>query len=170
MENQALLRHPAMRTLEKAFKREALLQLGASCLLFLFGLILTGLQFGNSVILSILGLGACVISIGLILKSLSLIRKQKHPVLEILRKRPYEVVWVYTIITERMPFGLQFVKNGLLYIHLIDGTHHSVSLPARKLKLVSKYLNRLLPNACFGYSEEREQTYLQNPEKLMRKK
>ena len=96
MENQALLRHPAMRTLEKAFKREALLQLGASCLLFLFGLILTGLQFGNSVILSILGLGACVISIGLILKSLSLIRKQKHPVLEILRKRPYEVVWVCT--------------------------------------------------------------------------
>ena len=39
------------------------------------------------------------------------------------------------------------------------GTVHDFSLPADKLLLVTKTLNRLLPHAEFGYTEERELRY-----------
>ena len=78
---------------------------------------------------------------------------------EALRDRPERIVWVYGTVTERMPFGLNFKRSGLLYLYDADGEAHSFSLPARQLLLVTKTLNRLLPRAEFGYTAERELKY-----------
>ena len=69
-----------------------------------------------------------------------------------------------------MPFGLEFISNCVIYFHLMDGSHESVSLPSKKQKLVSKFLNRLLPHATFCFSEERQQQYDIDPFMLMRGK
>jgi len=69
-----------------------------------------------------------------------------------------------------MPFGFQFSKNGTIYFKLADGDELSVSLPARQLKTVSKALNKILPQATFGYSEANAQYYDIDPEMLRREK
>ncbi|MEM7572012.1 MAG: hypothetical protein AAF433_03885 [Bacteroidota bacterium] len=79
---------------------------------------------------------------------------------EILKDSPEEVVWVYTLVTQRLPFGLAFSHSSLLCLVLQDGEQLSISIPTQQLKLVSKTLNRVLPNAEFGYSKERAEQYL----------
>jgi hypothetical protein len=78
---------------------------------------------------------------------------------EELRERPEQFVWVYGMVTERMPFGLNLMRGGLLYLMTERGEMHDFALPADKLLLVSKTLNRLLPRAEFGYTPERELKY-----------
>ena len=86
----------------------------------------------------------------------------RQPVLrwrERLREQPDSFVWVYATVTERMPFGLQFSRSGVLYLFDAAGEEHSFGLPAKQLLLVTKTLNRLLPKAEFGYTPERELKY-----------
>jgi hypothetical protein len=78
---------------------------------------------------------------------------------EELREHPEQFVWVYTLVTQRMPFGLDIMQGGVLYLFTEKGEMHDFALPADKLLLVSKTLNRLLPNAEFGYTPERELKY-----------
>jgi hypothetical protein len=90
-----------------------------------------------------------------------------HPLLQLLDHEPGQVVWVYTLVTERMPYGLSTSRYGLLYFKLIDGEELCISIPVQRLRLVSHYLNRLLPHATFGYSPNKEQLYRINPEMLV---
>ncbi|MEL7162056.1 MAG: hypothetical protein AAFN92_14970 [Bacteroidota bacterium] len=76
-----------------------------------------------------------------------------------LRENPEIIAWVYGLVTERMPFGLKTVAQATLYLVEVDGTVHSFALPAKDLKLVTKTLNRVLPHAEFGYTEERDLRY-----------
>ena len=73
-----------------------------------------------------------------------------------LREDPESVAWVYATVTERMPFGFKTVAEGTLYLVASDGDSESFAVRPDKLKLVMKTLNRVLPNAEFGYTEERE--------------
>jgi hypothetical protein len=79
---------------------------------------------------------------------------------EELRERPGQFAWVYGMVTERMPFGLNIMRGGILYLVTHRGEVHDFALPPDKLLLVSKTLNRLLPDAEFGYTPERELKYL----------
>lgn len=74
----------------------------------------------------------------------------------LLREEPTDIVWVYSMVTERMPFG--FRLTSMATIHLVDreGQVHCFGLKPEELKLVSKTLNRVLPHAEFGYTPERE--------------
>ena len=49
---------------------------------------------------------------------------------------------------------------------LDDGDEISVGLPAQKLKLISKFLNRILTETTFGYSQERAEQYRRDPNSL----
>ncbi|MBV6653640.1 MAG: hypothetical protein KI786_07790, partial [Mameliella sp.] len=62
----------------------------------------------------------------------------------------------------------QLLRNGTLYLKLRDGDDVSVSLSADDLKVVSRYLNRLLPHATFGYTKDREQWFMASPLMLLR--
>lgn len=159
-----------MRILLKAIRREVLFQIIATNLLLLFGGLLALLQYDKSVFLTIIGLGAVFLSIRLLWKNFPSFLLRNHALYKILYEHPTQVVWVYSEITQRMPFGLELFQTGTIYFHLMDGSHESVALPAKKLKLVSKFLNRLLPQATFGFSEERQQQYDIDPFMLMREK
>lgn len=76
-----------------------------------------------------------------------------------LRDQPEDIVWVYGMVTERMPFGFRIAAMATL--HLVDraGEMHCFGLKPDELKLVTKTFNRVLPHAEFGYSPEREMKY-----------
>ena len=76
-----------------------------------------------------------------------------------LRDEPENIVWVYGLVTERMPFGFKTVASGTLHLVEADGDIHTFGLQPEALRLVTKTLNRVLPDAEFGYSEERELKY-----------
>ena len=73
-----------------------------------------------------------------------------------LRENPRDIVWVYGMVTERMPFGFRLSKMATLHLVDRDGDMHAFGLRPAELKLVTRTLNRVLPEAEFGYSAERE--------------
>ncbi len=168
MAQDPLYRHPAMRILERAIHGELRLQVIAAACLFGLGAFLCYVFFSNSVILSIIGLGIAVIGIRQVYLTLRALRLADHEILHLLREKPHHIVWVYSVVTERSPFGFTFMKQGTMYFKLASGDQLSVMMPSGKLKLVSKFLNRLLPHASFGYSIDREQLYEISPEQLRR--
>lgn len=78
---------------------------------------------------------------------------------QLFANEPETVAWVYSLVTERLPFGLKFSASATLYLILNDGEELAATLPAKDVKLVTKTLNRVLPQAEFGYSPEREAKY-----------
>lgn len=159
-----------MRLIEAALRREARQQLAASVVLLFAGIGLGAWGFEKSVLLSVLGLGVFVIALRLVFKTIRRLRVALHPLHQLLHQEPRQVVWVYSVVTQWMPFGLRFGQFSLLYFHTLQGKHYSISIPSTKIKLLSKYLNRLLPHATFGYSHEKAELYRTRPAKLIRKK
>ena len=76
-----------------------------------------------------------------------------------LREEPEDIVWVYGMVTERMPFGFRLGTMATLHLVDRDGDMHCFGIRPNELKLVTKTLNRVLPEAEFGYTEERELRY-----------
>ncbi|MEN0002906.1 MAG: hypothetical protein AAF798_02135 [Bacteroidota bacterium] len=165
MKRQHLLEHhPALAILRKAIRKEARQQRGVGLFFGLAGAVLLAFGFSNSVLLSVIGLAMLVWCIRLILTAP--LEVDASPIMRKLHYQPEDVVWVYSLITQRMPFGFHFIDSGILYFKLSDGDELSVSVPSHQLKLISKTLNRVLPHAAFGYSEEREHRFRHNPNTL----
>ena len=76
-----------------------------------------------------------------------------------LRDHPTDIVWVYGLVTERMPFGFKMATLGTLHFVDREGDIYCFGMKPKDLKLVTKTLNRVLPHAEFGYSAERELQY-----------
>lgn len=169
LEKSSLYRHPAMKLLKKAILREVYFQIGATALLLLFGLALLLLQLNGSILLSIIGLGTMACSGFFIYKSVPALDLETHPLYRTLVDEPEQIVWVYSVATQRMPFGFELFKSGIVYLFLADGNHFTVSLPVQKLKLICKFLSRLLPQASVGYTKERAEQFQFNPELLKRR-
>lgn len=168
MPNHSLYRHPSMQLLRKAIAKEKRQQLIAAILLTIGSLIAIYFSFQKNSIITFLGIVTAIIGVRLVLK---LIRQQnvdESYLVQLLFYQPKEIVWVYGIITQHQPFGFNTTKGGVLYFHLIDGNSISVGLSPKRLKQVSKFLNRLLPQAMFGYTEERARLYKRDPKLLCR--
>ncbi|MFQ5445897.1 MAG: hypothetical protein ACE5FF_03095 [Saprospiraceae bacterium] len=65
-----------------------------------------------------------------------------------------------------MPFGFHLWDRGEMYFMLMDGSEVSISLPAVQLKMVLRFMNKLLPHASFGYSAERQRQFEMDPATL----
>jgi hypothetical protein len=113
--------------------------------------------------LAVLSLGIAIIALRLLSRLWRHASVDDHPLFRLLRDKPEQIVWVYGMATQWMPFGIEVQNSGLLYIKLIDGTEFCLSLRHDKLKLVSRTLRRFLPRAVFGYSPERAEQYRVNP-------
>ncbi len=169
MSRESLYRHPAIELLRNAIRRELRLQLILSLLLLLCGVLLCLFFFPDFIIMTIIGLATTIIGIRLVYQTALRLRLDRSSIMHLLQEEPHRVVWVYSVVTERLPFGFQFSRSGTLYVKTDDAETYSVSLPANKLKLVSKTLNRLLPHATFGYSVDKDQWFQESPEKLRRR-
>ena len=164
-------KHPAYRHLVQALRREQQVQLVALTFLILLSATV-GSQFVRTN-----GLIAGVAFFGLFVGMALLLRllaqkpwEDRHALLELLEHEPERVAWVYGTVTQRMPFGFRITSGGLLYFRLTDGDDHVVGMAPEHLKLVSRFLNRVLPRATFGYTAEREAAYRRDPLSLVRGK
>ncbi|MDX1665751.1 MAG: hypothetical protein R3350_00895 [Saprospiraceae bacterium] len=167
MAEPPILNHPAIRTLRRAVHRERRLKLLASFALLVVSAALVYFFFDSNVVLTIIGLVGTVVGLRLLVKMARSWRSGHSRLLFLILHRPREIVWIYSVATQRMPFGLEFYRSGTMYFKLADGDEITVSLPAEKLKLVSRTLNRLLPHASFGYTRDREQWFMADPRMLL---
>ena len=168
MRDNPLHRHPSMQLLRRALMKEKRQQLIAAIVLTMFGFAAAFLAFGHSHIIGALGIVVTIIGLRLIYKYTLEQNVDDHLLVRLLFQQPEKIVWVYGVVTQHQPFGFNTTRNGVLYFHLVDGDDISVSLSAKKLKQVSKFLNRLLPKTVFGYTTERAQSYAREPKSLLR--
>lgn len=92
----------------------------------------------------------------------------RMPLMFLLNNKPTAIVWVYSVVTVRLPFGVQWARKGTMYFKLEDGDDITIRLLENDIPRVAKYLNKRLPHATFGYSDERAQWYMANPLLLIR--
>lgn len=163
-----LYTHPAMQALKKAVKRETRLQLFAALALTFIGVFICYQSFETNGFLVVLGLVGVIIGLRYTFRMATQWRVEHTRLMQLLLHNPKQIVWVYSTVTQHMPFGFQFINMGTLYFKLIDGDEISVSLKAKDLKIISRFLNRLLPHATFGFSKDKEQWFMAAPEMLIR--
>ena len=157
-----------MHRIRKAEKREYVLILLGFSLLLALGVVLLIVFFNKNIILVLFGLFITFLAIKYIYLRLTVLTNDTLPLTTILLKEPHKVVWVYSMVTQRMPFGFQIIQSGTMYFKLINGDEFTLSLPVSELRSISEMLNYHLPHATFGYTKEREQWYLAHPELLIK--
>ncbi|MBK7871726.1 MAG: hypothetical protein IPJ74_14140 [Saprospiraceae bacterium] len=166
MRRKRLLRHPGIRLLHRAMRREQYLQLGAFGFMLTVGIICCCFAFHNNALITITGLTFTILSITALYHIY--LHWNDDRLMRLLEYQPKQIVWIYTVVVQRMPFGVHLFQSGTLFFKLIDGDEISIVLSEKKLKLACHTLSRLLPHATIGYSKEREVQYHQNPKLLIR--
>ena len=153
-----ILQHPGLEPLWESLERERRQQQIAAVVLIIVGLVTVVVSVvGRSTVFPLIGGVIATAALWWLYRivsdqPLAALRRQLH-------EDPDSIKWVYTTVTERMPFGFRTAAMGTLYFVEADGTSQSYDLKPDKLKLVTKTLNRVLPHADFGYTEERDLHY-----------
>lgn len=155
--NERLLRHPGLEPLWSSVEREHRTKKLTAVGVVTVGLLLCLLSIPYSVGLPFVGALAASLGVFWLYRLLS--EQPLEALRRDLREQPERIVWVYSTVTERMPFGLNLMRSGTLYLYVEGGYVHDFSLRAEHLLMVTKTLNRLLPRAEFGYTPERELKY-----------
>jgi len=158
--------HPAMQILCKALLRDTRLQLFFALLSTVGSIFLIYFCFNTNIILTAFGLTFFIFGLRFLFQTVKQSSLESNRLILLLNKNPQKIVWVYALNTQLNPFGLEFMNSGVLYFKLSDGDEISVGLSAKKLKLVSKFLNRILTKTTFGYSKERAAQYRLDPNSL----
>ena len=157
-----------MIKLRSALRREWRLKRLASLALLLAGLGLMYAFFARDNFLTVAGLVAAVLGLRYLYRYGRVYRVENEQLLRLLSDHPRQIVWVYSVVTERHPFGFRLMSGGVMYFKLADGDDVSVAMSPGDLRLVSRFLNRVLPHAVFGYTPERERMFRDDPGLLIR--
>lgn len=158
-----------IRCIEQALVNDRNTKLAVALACLLFGIWATLYNFKhNSWFLGIVGLTSIVTSIRLFINVFKNRKVNQMPLILLLNNQPTAIVWVYSIVTVRLPFGVQWVRKGTMYFKLDNGDDITIRLLESDIPNVAKYLNKRLPHATFGYTDEREQWYMANPLMLIR--
>ena len=160
--------HPAMRLLHRAVQRERNVKLTLSLVLMTAATVIPYFNKSRNKFIFGTCLVAFLVGLQLLYKIIRKSRSEEERLLDLLKNNPRQIVWVFSIATQTMPFGFHLWDAGVMYFKLLDGDEISVNLPSKKLKMVSKFLNRLLPHASFGYSDERQAQFEQDPKLLLK--
>jgi hypothetical protein len=170
LNREQLLRHPAIQILQTALMKEVRIKATLAILGMSAGIIILFFAFEKHIIWRVFALMFWVLGLALAQNIPYLWKFDQTPLWSTMKYTPQRIVWVYTVVTQRMPFGFEIVQSGLIYFKLENGEDYSVSVAAKDLKLISRTLNRLLPHATFGYSQEKANIYDIDPKQLIRKK
>lgn len=157
-----------MIKIEQAEKRGKKLILGLYLLIMLIGLAMICLFFDKNIIMVIFSVFITILGVFLFFKQFRAYIHDPLPLMSILKNEPQKVVWIYSVVTQRMPFGFQIVQSGAMHFKMIDGEEIILTMSAKELKSVSEMLNTKLPHVTFGYTKEREQWYMAHPELLIK--
>lgn len=156
-----IILHPGLLPLWRSIEREHRGKQLVALLLVVAGMFVGFLTLPYSAVLPFAGMLIATLGVYWLVRLLG--EQPAAALREELREHPERIVWVYGMVTERMPFGLNLMRSGTLYLVDDRGGVSDYSLPAAKLLMVTKTLNRLLPRAEFGYTEERELRYRGEP-------
>lgn len=153
-----ILNHPGLKPLWNSLERERIQQQSAAIVLIVLGLIVAVVGvLARRMLWPLVGGSVATLALWWFFRLLS-----EQPMATLhrqLRDDPLSIAWIYATNTERMPFGFKTQSMGTLYLVESNGAIQSFSLKPDNLKLVTKTLNRVLPHAEFGYSEDRELKY-----------
>ena len=155
-----------MEIIRKALRRDIRLKLLASVAMLLFGEFLCIYAFQLNGALVIVGIVLTVLGIKYTRDALLGRNIEETPLMIALEKEPKKIVWIYSVVTQRMPFGLEFSKDATIYFKLIDGDEITLGMAENNANYVLKMLNLQLPHATFGYSKVKEQWYMADPAML----
>jgi len=159
-----------MELIRKALNRDIRLKLLASGALLLFGELLCIYAFQLNGAIVIVGIVLTVLGIKYTRDAILNRNVDKTPLMQLLQKEPKKIVWIYSVVTQRMPFGLEFAKDATIYFKLIDGDEITLSMSEKETNEVLKTLNLKLPHATFGYTKDREQWFMADPAMLYRER
>ncbi len=166
MQNKRLLRHPGIQILQRAMRRERYWQLAAFSAMLVMGLVCCCFAFHNNALITIAGLTFSVLSITALYHLYP--NREENLLMYLLENQPKQIVWIYTVLLQRMPFGISLNQSCIIHFKLLEGDEMTVVIPIRYNKLVSKTLSRLLPHCTFGYTIEREHQFQKSPASLLR--
>ncbi|MEL7220105.1 MAG: hypothetical protein AAGJ93_02235 [Bacteroidota bacterium] len=167
MKREQHLNHPGLEPLWQSLEKEWFIQLIALIALVTGGLVVIAVALKGY--LTMMGIGLIITGTGgFYLRRHLLEPSALDALLKMLYENPGEIVWIYSMVNDHHPFGLQFFQRGILYFKLLNGDEITANLPPKKLKLISKVLSRSLPDTVFGYSNERARKYLSDPASFKR--
>ncbi len=166
--NETYHLHPAMRLLRKAIRQEQQAKMTVSFLFIAGGGAFGYLFFEQKNILATFGLASILFGLHLLWEVMRRPKPEDEHLWKLLNKRSRQIVWVFYVNTQTMPFGLYLWEESMMYFKLADGSEISIALPSKKLRMVSRFLNRLLPHAAFGFSYERQRQFEVDPANLLR--
>ncbi|MBR9921178.1 MAG: hypothetical protein GYB31_10100 [Bacteroidetes bacterium] len=157
-------KHPAIKILARCLRGERLWQTISASLLLLIStwLVWWALPHWSG----LMALIPLILSTWWILRLAPWRPLRNQQLFTILRESPEQIVWVYGLVNQMSPYGFRFMKQGILYFKLRDGSEISLSVPGERIKLISRFLNRVLPHALFGYTAERQWAWEKNPAEM----
>lgn len=162
-----LLRHPAMKEIENALKREVWEILVIGVLFICGGVALMYLSKSTNILFGFVGLLMLCPGFYLFYKAFQIQDIEKSQVISALRDNRKNIVWIYPFVTQVMPFGISLFNRCYIIIKMADGTECSFQIATKKKKLILNWLKRLLPHVRFGFSKERETLYGESPESFL---
>lgn len=157
-----------MRLIHNAVQKERNVKLALSLILMTVATVVPYFNKSKNNFVYTCCLIAFLIGLQLLYQIIRKPRSEEDRLIDLLNKNPKQIVWIFTITTQTMPFGFHLWDSGVMYFKLLDGDEITVNLPVKKLKMVSKFLNRLLTHASFGYSDERQAKFEQDPKLLLK--
>lgn len=163
-----MFRHPAIKLLLRGIQRECNTQLALAMVPVVVGVVLFVWCRNWGAWVSVVSLSLWLMGLLLLKKILPQSHAETHALWQTLMHHPLRIVWVYTVRTQVMPFGLYLWETGQIYFNLVDGTTFCIYVPPRKLLMLSKFLNKLLPHATFGFSYDHEKLFRENPAQLVK--
>lgn len=157
-----------MRVLRRAILRELRLQFAASVVLLAISSAVCVITFKINVVFSVIGFGVSMIAGKLVVDTAANLRIDNHFLLNFLRYQPQHIVWVYSAQAAPSRSKWSIWSQAAVHFRLDTGAEYTAKIPVQHLRLVMKFLLRLLPQATFGYSTDLEYLYRVSPERLRR--
>lgn len=154
--------------LEKELRKEQIQKWVATTFMLCIGLLIVFFCFQSSTAFTMLGMVLSVLGMRYTYLYFPSRRSAEFQLIQLIKYNPKQIVWVYAIVIEHAPFGLQFSRKATLYFKLLNRKEWSVSVSSKDVESISKALNAVLPHATFGYTRDREQWYMADPALLIR--
>ncbi len=155
-----------MEAIRKALRREIRLRLLASVALLLFGELLCIFAFRLNGAIVFVGIVLTILGIKLTRDAFLNQNVEKTALMQLLLYDPQKIVWIYSIVTQRMPFGLEFSKDAIIYFKLINGDEITITMSESETNNTLEMLRIKLPHVTFGYTSDREQWFMADPAML----
>lgn len=94
-------------------------------------------------------------------------KMESHPLYKLIFVSPKEVVWIYAVKRELVPFGILTSVSGSLVFKTIHREEYQLRVRESDLFVLLKTLPSYFTHCSFGYDMEKSQWYVAHPGLLL---